>query len=90
MPAPSEAAVLEAARANAPKLKHDDVPKPEFTGVRTLSIPKNLSQTLRLCGSAHGHAAHSPSSWKTWSRSSTGRLSSILGIARRIPQDSPA
>src|SRR5678816_3617431 len=28
---------LEAARANAPKLKYDDLPKPEFTGVRTLS-----------------------------------------------------
>jgi 5-methyltetrahydrofolate--homocysteine methyltransferase len=28
---------LEAARANAPKLKFDDLPKPEFTGVRVLS-----------------------------------------------------
>jgi cobalamin-dependent methionine synthase I len=28
---------LEAARANAPKLKYDDLPKPEFGGVRTLS-----------------------------------------------------
>jgi 5-methyltetrahydrofolate--homocysteine methyltransferase len=28
---------LEAARANAPKLKHDDLPLPEFTGVRVLS-----------------------------------------------------
>src|SRR5882672_7616470 len=28
---------LEAARANAPKLKYDDLPKPEFTGVRVLS-----------------------------------------------------
>jgi 5-methyltetrahydrofolate--homocysteine methyltransferase len=27
---------LEAARANAPKLKYDDLPKPEFTGVRVL------------------------------------------------------
>jgi 5-methyltetrahydrofolate--homocysteine methyltransferase len=27
---------LEAARANAPKLKYDDLPKPEFTGVRAL------------------------------------------------------
>ena len=27
---------LEAARANAPKLKFDDLPKPEFTGVRVL------------------------------------------------------
>src|SRR4249920_553661 len=31
---------LEAARANAPKLKHDDLPKPEFVGVRTLSSGK--------------------------------------------------
>jgi 5-methyltetrahydrofolate--homocysteine methyltransferase len=28
---------LEAARANAPKLKYDDLPKPEFTGVRVLN-----------------------------------------------------
>src|SRR5262245_25906699 len=28
---------LELARANAPKLKYDDLPKPEFTGVRVLS-----------------------------------------------------
>jgi len=28
---------LEAARANAPKLKFDDLPKPEFTGTRVLS-----------------------------------------------------
>jgi 5-methyltetrahydrofolate--homocysteine methyltransferase len=28
---------LEAARANAPKLKFDDLPKPEFTGVRVLT-----------------------------------------------------
>ena len=28
---------LEAARANAPKLKFDDLPKPEFTGMRVLS-----------------------------------------------------
>jgi 5-methyltetrahydrofolate--homocysteine methyltransferase len=28
---------LEAARANAPKLKYDDLPMPEFTGVRVLS-----------------------------------------------------
>jgi len=27
---------LEAARANAPKLKYDDLPRPEFTGIRTL------------------------------------------------------
>jgi 5-methyltetrahydrofolate--homocysteine methyltransferase len=27
---------IEAARANAPKLKHDDLPRPEFTGVRAI------------------------------------------------------
>jgi 5-methyltetrahydrofolate--homocysteine methyltransferase len=30
---------LEAARANAPKLKFDDLPKPEFTGARTIDVP---------------------------------------------------
>jgi 5-methyltetrahydrofolate--homocysteine methyltransferase len=30
---------LEAARANAPKLKYDDLPKPEFTGTRTVDAP---------------------------------------------------
>jgi 5-methyltetrahydrofolate--homocysteine methyltransferase len=46
---------IGAARTNAPKLKYDDLPKPEFTGVRTLSSapfsPGNCD-----CGSSHGHA----------------------------------
>ena len=46
---------LEAARANAPKLKYDDMPKPEFTGVRTLSSGK-FSSGHCDCGSTHGHA----------------------------------
>ena len=46
---------LEAARANAPKLKHDDVPKPEFTGVRTLSSGE-FNPGKCDCGSSHGHA----------------------------------
>jgi 5-methyltetrahydrofolate--homocysteine methyltransferase len=44
-----ETAFLEAARANAPKLKFDDLPKPEFTGVRTCR-PGNFIRPL--CGSA--------------------------------------
>jgi len=46
---------LEAARANAPTLKYDDLPKPEFTGVRTLSSGSFNSGKCD-CGSAHGHA----------------------------------
>jgi 5-methyltetrahydrofolate--homocysteine methyltransferase len=46
---------LEAARANAPKLKHDEVPKPEFTGVRTLSSGA-FNPSKCDCGSSHGHA----------------------------------
>ncbi len=46
---------LEAARANAPKLKHDNVPKPEFTGVRTLSSGA-FNAGKCDCGSSHGHA----------------------------------
>ncbi len=46
---------LEAARANAPKLKHDDVPKPEFSGVRTLSSG-TFNPGKCDCGSSHGHA----------------------------------
>jgi 5-methyltetrahydrofolate--homocysteine methyltransferase len=46
---------LEAARANAPKLKYDDLPKPEFVGLRTLSsAPFNPGKCD--CGSSHGHA----------------------------------
>jgi 5-methyltetrahydrofolate--homocysteine methyltransferase len=46
---------LGAARANGPKLKYDDVPKPEFTGIRTLSSgPFNPGKCD--CGSSHGHA----------------------------------
>ncbi|HXG49452.1 MAG TPA: vitamin B12 dependent-methionine synthase activation domain-containing protein, partial [Methylomirabilota bacterium] len=46
---------LEAARANAPKLKYDDLPKPEFTGVRTLSSG-SFNPGRCDCGSSHGHA----------------------------------
>jgi 5-methyltetrahydrofolate--homocysteine methyltransferase len=46
---------LEAARANAPKLKYDDLPKPEFTGVRTLSSG-TFNPGKCDCGSSHGHA----------------------------------
>jgi 5-methyltetrahydrofolate--homocysteine methyltransferase len=46
---------LEAAQANAPKLKYDDLPKPEFTGVRTLSSA-SFNPGKCDCGSAHGHA----------------------------------
>ena len=37
---------LEQARANAPKINFDDVPKPEFTGVRTLSSRNTERGTL--------------------------------------------
>jgi len=46
---------LQTARANAPKLKYDDRPKPDFTGIRTLSSGKFNPGTCD-CGSAHGHA----------------------------------
>jgi 5-methyltetrahydrofolate--homocysteine methyltransferase len=46
---------LEAARANAPKLKFEDLPKPEFTGVRTLSSGE-FNPGKCDCGSSHGHA----------------------------------
>jgi 5-methyltetrahydrofolate--homocysteine methyltransferase len=46
---------LESARANAPKLNYNDVPNPEFTGVRTLSSGK-FSAGHCDCGSSHGHA----------------------------------
>ena len=46
---------LGAARANGPRLKYDDVPQPEFTGIRTLSSG-NLNPGHCDCGSSHGHA----------------------------------
>jgi len=46
---------LEAARANAPKLKYDDLPKPEFVGVRTLSSG-DFNPGKCDCGSSHGHS----------------------------------
>jgi 5-methyltetrahydrofolate--homocysteine methyltransferase len=46
---------LQAARANAPKLKFDNLPKPEFTGVRTLSSGE-FNPGKCDCGSSHGHA----------------------------------
>jgi 5-methyltetrahydrofolate--homocysteine methyltransferase len=46
---------LAAARANAPKLSFADLPKPEFTGIRTLSSG-NFNPGKCDCGSPHGHA----------------------------------
>jgi len=46
---------LEAARANTPKLNFDNLTKPEFTGVRTLSSG-SFNPGKCDCGSAHGHA----------------------------------
>ncbi len=46
---------LEAARAKAPKLEYDDLPKPDFTGVRTLSSG-SFNPGKCDCGSSHGHA----------------------------------
>ncbi|HUC86132.1 MAG TPA: methionine synthase, partial [Candidatus Acidoferrales bacterium] len=46
---------LEAARANAPKLNYDHLPKPGFTGIRTLSSGK-IDPGPCGCGSTHGHA----------------------------------
>ena len=46
---------LAAARANAPKLKYEDLPKPEFTGIRTLSSGE-FNPGKCGCGSSHGHA----------------------------------
>jgi 5-methyltetrahydrofolate--homocysteine methyltransferase len=37
---------LEQARANAPKLRYDDLPKPEFTGVRVLSAEGGAGSPL--------------------------------------------
>ncbi len=46
---------LAAARANTPKLKYDDLPKPEFTGIRTMSSGA-FNPGKCDCGSSHGHA----------------------------------
>jgi 5-methyltetrahydrofolate--homocysteine methyltransferase len=46
---------LAAARANAPKLPHHDLPKPEFTGVRILSS-ESFDPGKYDCGSSHDHA----------------------------------
>ena len=46
---------LAAARANAPKLSYNDLPKPEFIGVRTLSSA-TFNPGKCDCGSSHGHA----------------------------------
>jgi 5-methyltetrahydrofolate--homocysteine methyltransferase len=46
---------LSAARANAPKLNYDDLSKPEFTGVRTLTSD-NFDAGRCHCGTSHGHA----------------------------------
>ncbi len=49
---------LEAARANAPKLKFDDLPKPEFTGVRILSSDVAADVNLRKSPSNESADSH--------------------------------
>ncbi len=46
---------LAAARANAPRLNYDDLPRPDFTGMRILTSGR-LNPGRCDCGSAHGHA----------------------------------
>ena len=48
---------LEEARANAPRLKYDDLPKPEFTGVRVLS--SGVAANVNLRKSVPGESADS-------------------------------
>ena len=52
---------LEAARANAPKLNYDDLPKPEFTGVRVLGsapAPGAVFRASRETTGADDNATH--------------------------------
>jgi 5-methyltetrahydrofolate--homocysteine methyltransferase len=49
---------LEAARANAPKLKFDDLPKPEFVGVRVLSSDVAADVNLRKSPSNESADSH--------------------------------
>ena len=49
---------LEAARANAPKLKFDDLPKPEFTGMRVLSADVAAGVNLRKSPSNESADSH--------------------------------
>ena len=49
---------LEEARANAPKLKFDDLPKPEFTGVRDLSADGRAGNPLPAERRARSDAPH--------------------------------
>jgi 5-methyltetrahydrofolate--homocysteine methyltransferase len=46
---------LAAARANSAKLSFADLPRPEFTGIRTLSSG-DFNPAQCVCGSSHGHA----------------------------------
>ncbi len=50
---------LETARANAPKLKFDDLPKPEFSGVRVLSS-EAAADVRRRTDNIPGESASSP------------------------------
>ncbi len=70
---------LEKARANAPKLKHDDLPKPEFTGVRVLALNKSLQSAI----------GHRPFPWRKSCRLLIGRRFFTLGnCAAFIPKSS--
>jgi 5-methyltetrahydrofolate--homocysteine methyltransferase len=46
---------LEQARASAPRLTHENLPKPEFVGIRALSS-EVFDPGQCGCGSSHGHA----------------------------------
>jgi 5-methyltetrahydrofolate--homocysteine methyltransferase len=48
---------LEQARSNKPKLRYDNLARPEFTGIRVLSSEARMGVTCG-CGQAHGPTAH--------------------------------
>ena len=69
---------LEEARANAPKLSYDDLPQPEFIGVRVLVLATDRPSPI----------AHRQFHWLTSFPSLTGRRSSTLGNCAGVTRPS--
>jgi 5-methyltetrahydrofolate--homocysteine methyltransferase len=81
---------LTEARQRAPKLSYDDLPQPEFLGVRILSSKAPVQSVCGCASRLDGEpGAAVACAWPTWCLTSTGRHSSTPGnCAAGIPQSS--
>jgi 5-methyltetrahydrofolate--homocysteine methyltransferase len=81
---------IEAARANAPKLNYDDLPQPEFTGVRVLSSGSAAALASAEPPAQPGSGAVFRASRKTSGASDNNTRSELSAGAPKAAGEAPA